>query len=68
MQWLAHCEEGDAAIDLPDLLRGGKPRIACIGPVTSQTARQLGLPVHIEASEFTIDGLIEAIVSYEERS
>jgi uroporphyrinogen-III synthase len=27
-------------------------------------ARELGLPVDIEASEFTIDGLIEAIVSY----
>ncbi len=65
MQWLAHCTEGDATIDLPHLLRNEQPRIACIGPVTSQTARELGLTVHIEASEYTIDGLIEAIVSFE---
>ncbi len=63
MQWLAHCTQGDAALALTNLLRN--ERIACIGPVTSQTARELGLTVHIEASEYTIDGLIEAIVSYE---
>ena len=27
-----------------------------------QTAREQGLTVHIEAKEFTIDGLVEAIV------
>jgi uroporphyrinogen-III synthase len=63
MHWLARCAEGDAALSLPNLLHN--ERIACIGPVTSQTARRLGLTVHIEASEYTIDGLIEAIVSYE---
>lgn len=68
MQWLAQCEQDDAAIDLQDILRNGKLRIACIGPITSQTARQLGLDVHIEAREFTIDGLVEAIVSCEEKS
>src|SRR5579863_6914263 len=36
--------------------------IATIGPITSQTARMLGLPVHIEAREFTIEGLVRAIV------
>jgi uroporphyrinogen-III synthase len=40
--------------------------IACIGPITSQTARNLGLPVHIEATEFTIEGLVEAIIHYYE--
>jgi len=35
--------------------------IASIGPVTSATLRELGLPVHIEARNFTIPGLIEAI-------
>lgn len=39
-------------------------RIACIGPITAQTARELGLPVHIEAKEFSIDGLMRAIVAY----
>jgi uroporphyrinogen-III synthase len=68
MQWLAHCEERDAAIDMQSVIRDGRVRIACIGPVTSQTARQLGLDVHIEAREFTIDGLVEAIVSYEGRN
>jgi uroporphyrinogen-III synthase len=35
---------------------------ASIGPVTSSTLRQLGLPVDIEARQFTIPGLIDAIV------
>jgi uroporphyrinogen-III synthase len=36
-------------------------RIASIGPVTSSTLRELGLPVDIEAAEYTIPGLIKAI-------
>ncbi len=47
-------------------IAGAKPlegvRIASIGPVTSETARSLGLTVHAEAKQFTIDGLIEAIL------
>jgi uroporphyrinogen-III synthase len=38
-------------------------RMASIGPVTSQTLRDLGLPVDIAAREFTIPGLIQAIVT-----
>ena len=38
-------------------------RFASIGPVTSSTLRGLRLPVDIEAAEFTIPGLVEAIVS-----
>jgi len=37
-------------------------RLASIGPVTSSTLRELGLEVGVEATEFTIPGLIEAIV------
>jgi uroporphyrinogen-III synthase len=37
---------------------------ASIGPVTSSTLRGLGLPVDIEAREYTIPGLVEAIVAY----
>ncbi len=37
-------------------------RFASIGPVTSSTLRELGLRVDIAAKEFTIPGLIEAIV------
>ena len=36
--------------------------MASIGPVTSSTLRELGLPVDIAAKEFTIPGLIQAIV------
>jgi len=36
-------------------------RFASIGPVTSSTLRELGLPVDIEAAEYTIPGLIKAI-------
>jgi len=37
-------------------------KLASIGPVTSATLRELGLPVDIEAREYTIPGLIAAIV------
>ncbi len=36
---------------------------ASIGPVTSATLREFGLPVDIEAKEYTIPGLAAAIVS-----
>jgi uroporphyrinogen III methyltransferase/synthase len=36
-------------------------KVASIGPVTSATARELGIDVTVEASAFTIDGLVEAI-------
>ncbi len=35
--------------------------LASIGPVTSSTLRELGLRVDVEATEFTIPGLVEAI-------
>ena len=63
MAWLKQCEEATGSTLAPTSL----PTIACIGPITSQTARELGLTVAIEAQEFTIDGLLEAIVKYEER-
>ena len=39
-----------------------RPRFASIGPVTSSTLRELGLPVDIEAKQYTIPGLIQAIL------
>jgi uroporphyrinogen-III synthase len=39
-------------------------RFASIGPVTSSTLRQAGLPVDIEARKYTMPGLIEAIVRF----
>ncbi len=38
--------------------------IACIGPITAQTARDLGLPVNVMAAEYTTDGLIAALAEY----
>jgi uroporphyrinogen-III synthase len=38
-------------------------RMASIGPVTSATLRELGLPVDIAAREFTIPGLVQAIIA-----
>ena len=43
-----------------DLLRD--VTMACIGPVTASTARDLGLNVDILAAEHTIDGLVAALV------
>jgi uroporphyrinogen III methyltransferase/synthase len=48
--------------DAPGLLRG--VAVASIGPVTSETARELGLPVTVEAAVSTVPGLVEAIVQY----
>lgn len=36
---------------------------ASIGPVTSATLRQFNLPVNIEAKQYTMQGLVEAIVA-----
>jgi uroporphyrinogen-III synthase len=38
--------------------------IACIGPITANTARELGLRVDIQATDYTMDGLVAALVSY----
>ena len=52
-----------------DLL-GPKPKnldgvlTSSIGPVTSATLRELGFPVHIAAKEFTIPGIVAAIVEF----
>ena len=37
-------------------------RVACIGPITADTARGYGIRVDVEAREYTIPGLIEAVV------
>ena len=66
MAWLTTCEqdEGRALNELITPPSGAK--VACIGPITAQTARNFGMNVEIEASEFTIVGLTEAIVQYYE--
>jgi uroporphyrinogen III methyltransferase/synthase len=37
-------------------------KVASIGPVTSKTASDLGIQVTAEATKFTVDGLVEAIL------
>jgi uroporphyrinogen III methyltransferase/synthase len=37
--------------------------VVSIGPVTSETARGLGLEVHVEAERHDIDGLVEALLA-----
>jgi uroporphyrinogen-III synthase len=38
--------------------------IACIGPITAQTARDMGLHIHVVATEYTMDGLVQALANY----
>ena len=68
MQWLMQCEPGFVDEFIRLVTKHAQPKIACIGPITSQTAQEFGLQVHIEAQEFTIDGLVSAIIRNEEKS
>jgi len=38
--------------------------VACIGPITAQTAEEEGLPVTVMAKENTIPALVDAIVEF----
>ncbi len=46
--------------DMGRLLSG--TRVVCIGPITADTARARGIRVDAEAGEYTIAGLVEAVV------
>lgn len=48
--------------DLRDLMKN--VLVACIGPITAHTARKAGLNVSIQASEYTIEGLLKAIIKH----
>jgi len=37
-------------------------KVASIGPVTSEAARRIGLAVTVEAREYTVDGLVAAVL------
>jgi uroporphyrinogen III methyltransferase / synthase len=38
-------------------------RVVSIGPVTSATARERGLEVHVEAERHDVDGLVDALTA-----
>lgn len=55
--------------NLVSLLNGDVGRlscaiIACIGPVTASTAREVGLNVDVVAKEHTIPGLVESLIQH----
>lgn len=48
----------------PEVWRdGARPRIVSIGPVTSHTLLQNGLPPDVEAERHDIDGVVQAVVA-----
>ncbi len=49
---------GDDALELL-----GRVKIACIGPITTGAAEKLGLRVAATAAEYTVPGLVEAILT-----
>ncbi|MGD9147744.1 MAG: uroporphyrinogen-III synthase, partial [Anaerolineae bacterium] len=52
----------DAGLELTRAL--AQATIACIGPITAATARELGLHVDVVAEAYTIDGLVEALLHH----
>jgi len=65
MQWLTVQIGSFSETFIQRTVEFARPKIACIGPITSQTARECGLKVHIEAQVYTIAGLVEAIIRNE---
>jgi uroporphyrinogen III methyltransferase/synthase len=59
------CELFDSRDEMSKLRAGSA--VACIGPITAQTAEDEGLPVTIQAEENTIPALVHAIVHYVQR-
>ncbi|HJN15171.1 MAG TPA: uroporphyrinogen-III C-methyltransferase, partial [Armatimonadota bacterium] len=53
------CLEGR---DVPELLKD--VTVACIGPITAKTAVERGLAVAVSPDQYTISGLVEALVEY----
>ena len=45
------------------LARAARPRAVSIGPITSATLAEIGIPVAAEAEEFTIAGLVAALLA-----
>ena len=41
--------------------------VACIGPITAETAKELGFDVHLVADTYTIPGLVDALITHYEK-
>ena len=48
--------------DVPELLKD--VIVASIGPITSKTAEEKGLTISVSPDEYTIPGLVDALVQY----
>jgi len=48
--------------NLQELLEG--VTVVCIGPVTASTADSLGIPVHVTAKEYTVEGMVASILEH----
>lgn len=46
------------------IIKNTNAKLACIGPVTADTVKAFGYSPDVVASEYTIEGLVEAIVKY----
>ncbi len=53
-----------AGEEVGSLLRKAGVVVACIGPITAGTARGLGVEVEVEASTFTVPGLVAALAAH----
>jgi uroporphyrinogen III methyltransferase / synthase len=52
------------AAQVPDAAQAARGKIvACIGPITAEAAREIGVQVAIVAEEFTTEGLLEALLA-----
>lgn len=43
-------------------------KVASIGPITSRTCRELGLEVHMEPAEYTLDALAAEMIAFFQKS
>jgi uroporphyrinogen-III synthase len=50
--------------DLDPLNLPGTPKIACIGPITAQAARQAGFAVDVVAAQYTAEGLAGVLARF----
>jgi uroporphyrinogen III methyltransferase/synthase len=44
--------------------RAARPVVACIGPVTAETAAEVGLPAGVVPASYTVPALADALVEH----